>query len=225
MLKTIEAVLFDLDGTLVDSMWMWKQIDIDFLASRNLVLPEELQTEIEGMSFTETAEYFKKRFSLSDTIEELKGIWNQMAMRKYLEEVPPKRGTLKFLSYLKNQGIKMGIATSNSIELASAAVQANHLDQYITHLITSCQVKKGKPAPDVYLTLADQLQVEPEHCLVFEDVEMGILAGKNAGMRTCAVYDAFSESVTKEKKALADYYIQSFDDVLNGTYEICGEVT
>ena len=71
----------------------------------------------------------------------------------------------------------------------------------------------GKPAPDIYLLVAETLGVKPEECLVFEDVPMGILAGKNAGMRVCAVEDTFSASQREEKKELADYYIESYDEI------------
>ena len=80
----------------------------------------------------------------------------------------------------------------------------------------------GKPAPDVYLKVAEDLGVAPEECLVFEDVPNGILAGKNAGMKVCAVYDEFSEPDDPEKRRLADYYIRDFFQIMDHTYEICG---
>ena len=83
LLKDKRAVLFDLDGTLVDSMWVWRNIDIDFLSAIGKELPDDLQKEIEGMSFTETAEYFKKRFGIKDDVEDIKAHWNRMAYDKY----------------------------------------------------------------------------------------------------------------------------------------------
>ena len=119
MLKKTEAALFDMDGTLIDSMWMWKNIDIEYLGRYGIELPEDLQKEIEGMSFSETAVYFKERFSLDVPIESIKSDWNQMAWNKYENEVTVKDGVFEFLDYLKEQGIKLGIATSNSVELAT----------------------------------------------------------------------------------------------------------
>ena len=101
MLKNINAVIFDLDGTLVDSMWMWKAIDVEYLSRFGIELPEDLQREIEGMSFSETAVYFKERFQLEPSVEEIKDTWNEMAYEKYANEVPLKQGALKFLKYLK----------------------------------------------------------------------------------------------------------------------------
>ncbi len=219
MLTDVEAIIFDLDGTLVDSMWIWHDIDIEFLEQRNLILPPTYQKEIEGMSFTETATYTKERFQLTESVEELKQIWNQMALEKYATEVPLKPGAEQFLHYCLEHNIALGIATSNSRELVEAVAEVHHLKEYMQVILTSCEVTKGKPAPDVYLEVARRLQVNPQHCLVFEDVPMGIMAGKNAGMRVCAVEDKFSVEQKIEKRRLANYYISSYEDVLQNTYE------
>ena len=84
----VEAVIFDLDGTLVDSMWMWESIDAEFLGSRGIEVPGDLQSAIEGMSYTENALYFKNRFDLPESVEELKGIWDEMALETYRRRVP-----------------------------------------------------------------------------------------------------------------------------------------
>ncbi|MBU5472785.1 HAD family hydrolase [Roseburia sp. MSJ-14] len=220
MLKNIQAIIFDLDGTLIDSMWVWDEIDIEFLSARGLTLPPTYQKEIEGMSFTETAIYTKQLFQFPESVEELKTIWNQMALEKYTKEVPLKPGAEAFFKYCKSKKIPMGIATSNSRELVDAVANTHHLKDYIEVIVTSCEVAKGKPAPDVYLEVAKRLRVQPEHCLVFEDVPMGILAGKNAGMKVCAVKDACSEDQREEKRKYADYYISSYQEVLTNSYEV-----
>ena len=92
-------------------------------------------------------------------------------------------------------------------------VESLHISEYLDDIHTSCEVAKGKPAPDIYLLVAECLSVAPEHCLVFEDIPEGILSGKRAGMKVCAVEDEFSLSMTEEKKELADYYITHYDKV------------
>lgn len=214
MLKDIKAVIFDLDGTLIDSMWMWKDIDIEYLEKFGLSMPEDLQASIEGMSFSETAEYFKQRFSLPLSLAEIKAEWNEMAWNKYAHEVPFKEGAIRFLTYLREKGIKTGIATSNSRDLVSLILETHEAEGYFDSIHTSCEVKKGKPAPDIYELVASELQVEPKDCLVFEDVVQGIMAGKNAGMKVCSVYDDFSKDMDEKKKELSDYYIQNFDEIV-----------
>ncbi len=213
MYKMIKAVIFDLDGSMVDSMWMWRTIDIDYLGRFDIELPEDLQSCIEGMSFSETAAYFKKRFQIPDDIEKIKADWNQMAWDKYTYEVPLKEGVLDFLEYCKGQGIKMGIATSNSRKLVENIISVHNLERYFTCIMTGCDVEKGKPSPDIYLAVAKELSVEPEDCLVFEDIIPGIMAGKAAGMQVCAVYDEYSRHQDEDKRRLADYYTYHFREL------------
>jgi HAD superfamily hydrolase (TIGR01509 family) len=214
MLKDIDAVIFDLDGTLVDSMWMWKSIDIEYLGRYGIPMPEDLQKCIEGMSFSETAVYFKKRFQIPESLDQIKSDWNRMAWEKYEKEVPLKEGARELLEHLAQNNIPAGIATSNSRELAELIVSTHALTDYFTSIRTSCEVAKGKPSPDIYLLVAQDLEVEPSRCLVFEDVLQGVMAGKNANMKVCAVYDEYSQKDMKEKKRLADYYVQSMTQVL-----------
>jgi 16S rRNA pseudouridine516 synthase len=210
ILDDITAVIFDLDGSLVDSMWMWKEIDIEYLGRYNIPLPDDLQQCIEGMSFTETACYFKQRFSLSQSVEEIKQDWNNMAWDKYTQEVFLKEGVQEFLDYCRKNNIRLGIATSNSRELVEAVLKARNITDYFSCIMTGCDVNKGKPAPDIYLAAAQSLGVLPQQCLVFEDVIMGIRAARAAGMRVCAVEDIYSAHQQQEKQALADYYIEDF---------------
>lgn len=215
MLRNKKAVIFDLDGTLVDSMWMWKAIDIEYLGKFGIELPSTLQKDIEGMSFSETAVYFKETFQIPDSLDKIKADWNQMAYEKYTKEVDFKKGAMEFLKFCKKEGIKLGIATSNSRELVDATMGALGANQYFDCIMTSCEVAKGKPAPDIYLAVAGKLGVQPEECLVFEDIEMGILAGKNAGMEVCAVEDDFSMDQIAIKEQLADYYIKDYREVIS----------
>lgn len=214
ILENIEAVIFDLDGTLVDSMWIWHQIDIEYLERFNIPMPEKLQNSIEGMSFYETAVYFKNTFNIPDSLETIMNNWNEMAKKKYETVVPLKEFAQDFLHKLSDLGIKMGIATSNSRILTESLLKARGIEKYFSAIVTGSEVTKGKPEPEVYLVAADKLGVIPSKCLVFEDLPFGIMAGKRAGMKTCAVEDAYSALLWEEKKALSDYFIESYKEVL-----------
>ena len=209
-----KAVLFDLDGTLVDSMWMWKDIDIEFLGRFGYGLPEDLQREIEGMSFSETASYFKERFSLPMTVEEIKDCWIAMSIEKYRTEVGLKPGALEFLKYCRERGIRTGVATSNGRDMVDAVIESLKIGDYLGEVATACEVEAGKPEPDIYLEVARRLSVEPEECLVFEDIPAGIVAGKRAGMTVLAVQDEFSKDLETEKRELADGFIRDYFELL-----------
>ncbi len=213
MLNGIKACFFDLDGTILDSMWMWRDIDIEFLGSRGIELPDGLQKKIEGMSFSQTAEFFRENFRLKESADEIKGIWNAMAMDKYRYEVPLKAGARELLAILKQNGVKTGVATNNSMELAMCALNSLDVAKYFDTVVTGCSVGAGKPAPDVYLKCAGDCDVEPAGCLVFEDIIAGIEAGHSAGMKVCAVFDRYSADVDAQKRLMADYYIEDFQGI------------
>lgn len=210
MLKNIDAVIFDMDGTLVDSMWMWREIDIEYLGRYGIELPVGLQSKIEGMSFHETAVYFKEQFLIPDSPEDIKRTWNEMAWDKYTHDVPLKPGISEFLKGCRARGIKLGIATSNSRELMENMASVHRLRDYFTCIVTGCDVERGKPSPDIYFQAARGLNAACDRCLVFEDILPGIRAGKAAGMKVCAVEDAYSVADRETKKALADYYIEDY---------------
>lgn len=211
-LQDKKAFLFDLDGTLVDSMWIWKDIDIEYLGRFHIPLPEDLQNCIEGMSFTETAQYFKRRFAIPDTLEQMKADWNRMAWDKYLHVVKLKEGVREFLIHYRSQGVRMAIATSNSRELVEAVVEAHGLTDMFDAIVTGCDVAHGKPSPDIYLEAAARLGTAPEDCLVFEDIVAGIQAGRSAGMMVAAVEDAYSLYQEQHKRELSDIYIASYTE-------------
>lgn len=210
LLSQTSAVLFDLDGTLVDSMWMWTEIDIAYLGSLGKTFSPSLQKEIEGMSFTETAVYFKEQFQIPDSIEEIKAAWIRMSLERYAHEVPLKPYAMEFLKLLRKRGILTGIATSNYLEMADACIDALSIRPYLDVICTACEVERGKPSPDIYLYAAKKLKQEPKACLVFEDIPAGIQAGKAAGMTVVAVDDAFSRDQESLKRELSDYFISDF---------------
>lgn len=221
MLDNIDGIIFDMDGTLLDSMWIWPDVDDVYLKKYGLLKPEHFHEKMEGMSYSEVAQYFLDTFPMLDrTIQEVMDEWMVMARDRYLTQVSMKIGADSFIREMKGQGKKIGIATSNARKLADDTLQALKIQELFDVVRTSCEAGAGKPAPDVYLMVAKEMEVHPSRCLVFEDVPMGILAGKNAGMRVCAVEDEFSRPQIQKKRELADYYIQDYLDIQNETYEV-----
>ncbi len=214
LLQGKKAVIFDLDGSLVDSMWLWGKIDQEYLGRFGIQLEsrEELRHKIEGMSFHETAVYFQKAFQLPDTVEKMKDDWNKMAWDMYANEVPLKPGVIDFLEGCRRNQIPLGIATSNSRELVENVLRVHHLLDKFQSIVTGNEIVKGKPAPDVYLTVAEHLGIDPKDCLVFEDIIKGIMAGKNAGMTVCTIADADSHDTWDTKCEISDYAIFDFYD-------------
>lgn len=217
MIEKIKAVIFDIDGTLVNSMELWHQVDVEYFQKLNIPMPETIKEDVEGLSFTETAIYFKEHYVGEEkTVEEIKQDWITMAMEKYRWGIEAKAGAVEYVQFLKNHGIKIGVATSNDRSLAIASLEPHRIYEYVESLRTGCEFSQGKDSPEIYLKVAEDLGVDPEHCLVFEDIQKGIRTAKKAGMKAVAVWE--------EGNCLeADGTIKDFYDMLNGKVEVSYE--
>ncbi|MGV8982939.1 HAD family hydrolase [Clostridium sp.] len=213
MLTNIKAAIFDLDGTLIDSMWVWGKIDEDYFKNRNMDLPKDLKTQIEHLSFDDTAQYFRTNFGILDTIEEIKKEWTDFAYIEYLNNVKLKPGVLEFLSLLKTLNIKIGLATSNNKSLLEAVLNANGIYHYFDCITLTGEVSRGKNFPDVYLLAAEKLGVKPEECIVFEDILPAVKGAKAAGMKVIGVYDDFSKEQREDIVSHADMYITEYHEL------------
>ena len=166
------------------------------------------------MSFVQTAEYIKGRFpQIQDPIDVIMDDWNTMAAHHYRHMVKCKNGVMKFLQYCKEQGIKLGVATSNSRYLWNQLDAQHHFTDYLDTVVTGTEVTNGKPAPDIYLQAAKNLNVDPAKCLVFEDICPGIFAARAAGMEVCAVDDPYSADQELQKRKEARFYIRDYDEI------------
>ena len=213
-MNNIKAAIFDLDGTLIDSMWVWQQIDIDYLSKRGHAVPNNLNDEITHLSFTQTAEYFKNRFSIEDSVEEIMNTWNTMAFNHYENNVKLKIGALEYLHKLKRSGIKIGLATSNSMPLLTATLKNNNAFDLFDAITVTDEVKKSKSNPDIYLLAAKKLGVDPKDCMVFEDIIAAVEGAKLAGMKVTGVYDEHSKHQIDVLKKECDNYIYSYEELL-----------
>ena len=213
-MNNIKAAIFDLDGTLVDSMGVWNKIDIDFLGKRSIPLPKNLKDDITHLSFQQTAEYFKDRFKLNESTEDIMNEWHEMAYHEYSKNVKLKAGAKEYLEKLKASGIKIGLATSNSIPLLEATLKSNNIYSLFDAITVTDEVKKSKDNPDIYLLSAKQLNVAPEHCMVYEDILPAVNGAKLAGMKVTAVYDDASMDQMDMLKEKCDLYINNYHELL-----------
>lgn len=213
MIKNIKAAIFDMDGTIVDSMWVWDEIDFEYLAKHNAVATPTLKHDIAHLSFDEVALYFKNAFNLPYTTAEIQQHWNEMAYDKYCNKVKLKPGIRSFLELLKARGIKIALATSNNTLLLEACLKANGIYDYFDVITLTSEVSRGKDFPDVYLLTAEKLQVNPCDCIVFEDILPAIKGAKSAGMTVVGVYDEYSKLHHEEIKIHADNFIVEYDEI------------
>lgn len=214
ILTNIKAAIFDLDGTLVDSLWVWQQIDTKFLKKHGYISPANLITEICHLSFIDTAKYFKERFNISDSIEDIMAEWNSMAFDEYSNNVFLKEGAKDFLDKLRLNNIKIGLATSNSPLLLEVVLKNNGIYEYFDTITTTSEVTRGKDHPDVYLLSSQKMNVDPSECIVFEDILAAVKGAKKANMKVYAIKDIHSASEEDTIRNTCDTYIESFLELL-----------
>lgn len=214
MFSNIKAAIFDLDGTLVDSMGLWSDIDKNYLKKFNHSVPEGLQDDICHLNFQETAAYFKNRFNIPDSLDTIMADWHTMAHDAYCTSIKLKKGVKEFLQYLKDSDIKIALATSNSNDLLEAVLKANDIYSYFDAVTTTAEVQRNKEFPDVYLLAAQKLSVAPENCMVFEDLITAIKGAKKGNMKVVGVYDEWNEDQWSLIKEVSDYAIKDYNELL-----------
>lgn len=207
-----EAAIFDLDGTLLDSMGIWEQIDIAFLRKRNLSVPEDYAAKISSLSFEEAARYTITLFGLDEKPEDIMREWSEMASYEYTHNVRLRPYAGDYLLRLKEAGIRLAVATGMTIKLALPCLKNNAVFDLFDAICSTDEVPRGKEYPDVFELAADRVGVPPEKCIVFDDVLSAIKSAKQAHMITCGVYDKYSERQRTEIEKLADYYLPDWRD-------------
>ncbi len=211
---SFRAAIFDLDGTLVDSMYVWEKVDVVFLTGRGIPVTREYTETVRGMFFETAAEYTKSAYGLQESVQEIVRIWLDMARYEYAHHVRLKPFAKEYLDELKNKGVRLGMATSSDPYLLEPVLEHNNVRHYFDVVCYTSEVGKNKSHPDIYLYTAKKLGVAEKDCVVFEDIPEGVCGAKSAGIYTVAVYDSASEENVPLLKNTADRFISDFSEML-----------
>jgi HAD superfamily hydrolase (TIGR01509 family) len=210
-----KGYIFDMDGTLIDSMPMWYSINEEFLSGMGVQFNDDVAREIGPMSVVAASDYLIKRFGLPVTARELTDAYMELLHRKYKTVVTVKDGVRDFLQKCKEEGIPMCVATATETPLALEAMETHGLLPYMEFLISCEDVGKSKRDPDIYLEAARRLNLEPKETAVFEDVFYGAETAKKAGFSVVGVHDSMvAEEEAMALRQISDCYIHSFTELL-----------
>ena len=208
----IEAVVFDLDGVLVDSEQVWDDVREGLARERGGRWHERAQADMMGMSSTEWSRYMHDVIGLAESPDEINAEVVRRMRRRYEEELPLFPGAADAVRRLAG-GFRLGLASSSNRPLIDAVLAAMGLDDAFEATVSSEEVPRGKPAPDVFLEAARRLDVPPENAAAIEDSGNGIRAAHAAGMRTIAIPNR-RYPPPDEALALADLVLPSLDELM-----------
>ena len=210
----IRAAIFDLDGTLLDSMGVWEEVGRRFFARRGIVYEPEWMQAVKPMGLWEASEYTKARYGLFETPQEILDDMCGMMAEEYAERVPCKRGAAEYLECLRGAGYRLGVATASGRELFLPALERLGILNYFSTIVTTREVSRGKEFPDIYLLAAENLGVAPENCAVFEDVLHGIRSAKVGGFYAVAIEEPTAADDREDILREADLYVPDFVELM-----------
>ena len=208
----IKGAVFDFDGTLFDSMWVWENIDVTFLARYNQVPDQEIRESLKELSVLMSARLFKEKFGLTRSVEEIILEFGEIAGERHQNDILPKPYVIDFLEILKANHIPMCIATASIKNNVTAALKRTDMLSYFDFIISGDEMKSGKDNPEIYLICAEKMNQNPRDVFVFEDALHAIKTAKTAGFVTVGVYDQFAEDQTDAIKKECHYYLKDFSE-------------
>lgn len=210
----MRGAIFDVDGTLLDSMTVWWDVLIDFFKMHGRELTDDEAIDYKERTLEESIPIMTELLKLDMSKEEVSDRLKEMALVQYEKTLPLKDGAGEYIKKLHDSGVKIAIATSGYEELCRKAFTRLGIWDYIDACAFSSEVGVNKSNPDVYLLAAKRIGIPPKECTVFEDIITGISGAKKGGFKTCAVYDESSADVTDALKQLSDHYITGWKDLL-----------
>lgn len=209
----LQSAIFDMDGTLLDSMHIWRDLGARMLRARGIEPEEGLHEKLKTMTPMESAQYCKDTYHLPESPDEINRIFYSMVEHFYANEVQPKPGVRKFLSLLKMEGVWMYVATNTDRPLVELALKHTRLDGYFRGIMTCREAGRGKDDPEIYERCLRRLRSNKKDTVVFEDALYAIRTAKAAGFRVAGVYDPSAEDDQEEIRGLCEYYIHSYEEM------------
>ncbi len=213
-IENIKLFLFDLDGTILDSLEIWNNIDLLFFKNHNLIMGEDYHIAIAPLTLEETATYTKNTYKLDIDEEQIMKEWSDLAIKEYAENVNLKKGVKEFLDYLKNKNVHLAIATSCNEEMFKPCLERYGIVSYFEHFYTSQNLKINKSNTNFFKEILNEYKIEPDQILFFEDSLASMKCAKSLGFNVVAVMDKKWEKQKEEIIASSDDQIEDFSQFI-----------
>lgn len=215
--KEVKAAIFDMDGTLIDSTGIWKEIDKEFFSKRGFdVVPDDYAEEIVHLGLVKGAQMTIDRYHLSnETVDSIIKEWTDASIEQYEHKIPLKEGAKEILDFLKSNGVLLALATANSENLYRPCLKRLGIDKYFDVIMDVNSVKEGKSSVKLYHAVSEKLNIKPEETLVLEDVVTGLKTAFENGYISIAVYDKNTSSSHEEMCQNSYKYIYSLKELIN----------
>lgn len=210
----IKGCIFDLDGTLLDSMHIWQEVDRKYLSRFGIKFDPKFSEEIKHLTFNESAKYFIDKFHIQKSEEEIKNDWIEMVEEEYRDNIQLKAGVKEFLVLCKRNNMKMCIATSCNYNHAVMALKRLGIYDDFLFIKTCNDVGKNKEYPDIFLVCANEMNLKVNECIVFEDLYIALKVAKEAGFNTIGIHD--EQNKKDIHREICDQYIHDFNELMEG---------
>lgn len=212
LIKDKKLIIFDCDGTLLNSMPMWDHVGTDYILSQGITPPEDMEQKLISKTLEQSGEYYIQELGLKKTVEEYLQDIYAFVDRKYRYELELKPGAKEFVRQAVFAGKKVCILTTTGRPCVEAAMRHHGLYEMIPRIFTCGELGMSKTKPDIYRYVAEQMGEEPESTLVFEDAPFAIQNAKEAGCSVVSVYDRSAESGEEIISRYADCRIRNFEE-------------
>lgn len=198
------CIIFDMDGTIIDSMPIWEKLDVEYMKSIGHEIDEDFHDEMRKKTIPTAAEYIHRVYKTKQTPEEIEAGFIELADRYYREEIPLKPGAYELIEALYNEGYKLAIATANDINMCEAALKRLGVDKFFRCIVNCDMAGASKEKPDVYDLACSRLGSFIEMCVVFEDSLHAINTAKSAGYTVVGVYEEAVKEDWEEISRITD---------------------
>lgn len=204
------AAIFDVDGTLLDSMQVWEYFARNFLRRCGVPVREDADDVVRYMCLSETAEFFINECGVVGTVEEVMAECNKMLEEEYFYNVQLKENVVLLLEFLKENNVPAYIATATDRYLVEAAIKRCGIDKYFCGILTCTEAGAGKTKPDIFYQAAEKMGRTPSETWIFEDALHAVTTAKKAGFKVCTIFDESEADHKNELQALSDIYVENF---------------